>query len=142
MDEDCDGQFDEDAVDDDDYEPNDSQPADLGSINDENVQAIQGALHNNDDVDRFRFSFEDTWSLDFTLTISLSSIPSDADYRLRVENLSTGEILVNDAGNGGLSGSMTEDWLEDQSADFEVTISADSGADCDRNYLLTVELNE
>ena len=140
IDEDCDGELDEDAVDDDDYEPNDDDPYDLGHVNDEKVQAIQGALHNNDDVDRFVFSFEDTWSLDFTLTVSLSSIPSGAAYRLRVENLSTGEVLVDDAGDDSLSGVMEEEWVNDQSGDFAVTISADSGADCDRNYLLTLEL--
>jgi len=142
LDEDCDGELDEDAADDDDYEPNDDDPYDLGSINDEPDQAIQGLLHNDDDVDRFEFSFEDTWSLDFTLTVSLSSIPSGASYRLTVENLSTGETLVNDTGDGSLSGSMEEDWFEDQTADFAVTISSEDGADCNRNYLLTVELSE
>jgi hypothetical protein len=139
-DEDCDGELDEDAADDDDYEPNDSSPYDLGSINDNPVQAVQGLLHNDGDVDRFEFSFEDTWSLDFTLSISLGSIPSGASYRLTVENLTTGETLVDDAGDGNLSASMSEDLFDDQTADFEVTIASEGGADCDRSYLLTLEL--
>ena len=141
-DEDCDGELDEDAVDDDDYEPNDTNAYDLGSINDEPTQAIQGLLHNDGDVDRFSFRFEDTWSPDFTLSVALSSIPSGASYRLVVENLSTGEYLVNEAGDGDLSGSMEESWIEDQSATFAVSISSEGGADCDRNYLLTLELIE
>jgi len=142
QDEDCDGELDEDAADDDDYEPNDTNAYDLGSINDEPTQAIQGLLHNDGDVDRFSFRFEDTWSPDFTLSISLSSIPSGAAYRLTVENLSTGEFLVDAVGDDDLSGSMEESWTEDQSASFAVSISSEGGADCDRNYLLTLELTE
>jgi hypothetical protein len=139
-DEDCDGSVDEDAADDDDYEPNDDDPYDLGSINDDPEQAIQGLLHNDDDVDRFTFHFEDTWSPTFELDISLSSIPSGARYRLLVENLTTGETLADEVGDGSLSAGMSEDLFDDQTADFAVTISAEEGADCDRNYLLTLEL--
>lgn len=141
-DEDCDGEVDEDAAGDDDYEPNDTNAHDLGSINDEPTLAIQGLLHNDGDIDRFSFRFKDTWSPDFTLSVALSSIPSGAAYRLSVENLSTGEYLVDEAGDGDLSGSMEESWLEDQSASFAVSISSEGGADCNRNYLLTLELTE
>ena len=139
-DEDCDGVLDEDAADDDEYEPNDTSAHDLGSVNHSPVQAIQGLLHNDDDVDRFAFSFKDTWSLDFTLSISLGSIPSGADYRLTVENRTTGETLFDGAGDGNLSASMTEVLVDDQTADFEIIIASEGGADCNRTYLLTLEL--
>ena len=141
-DEDCDGVLDEDAADDDTYEPNDTSAHDLGSVNDSPVQAIQGLLHNNDDVDRFVFSFEDTWSPYFTLSLSLGSIPSGADYRLTVENRMTGEMLSDEVGDDNLSVSMTEDLFEDQTADYEIIISSEGGADCNRTYLLTLDLVE
>lgn len=143
VDEDCDGEIDEDAVDEDSYEPNDDgdQPAALGSINDDTVMAIQAALHNDDDVDRYRFSFEDSslsWS--FTINIALSSIPDGATYGLRVEHIDSGELIYEETGGSDLAVSIEDSWFYEDGGEYEVRVYAEHGADCGKRYLLALEL--
>ena len=59
-----------------------------------------------------------------------------------MEHLDSGEVLVDDVGDSDLSGTMSEDLFWDQTGDVAITISSEGGADCDRNYLLTIELSE
>ncbi len=142
-DEDCDGDIDEDAWSEDDYEPNDTSPSPMGSINSDTVQAIQAALHNDADIDRYTFSFDDSiWSWSFVLSVTLSSIPEGAEYQLQVEHLDSGEVIFVGSGEDSLAMEITEDLWNDQGGDYEVVVSAVSGADCARRYLLTLELSE
>jgi hypothetical protein len=145
VDEDCDGQIDEDAADEDAYEPNgyDSAPSNLGSINDDSVQAIQAALHNDDDVDRYRFSFQDdSWDWSFTINIALSSIPDGAAYAMRVEHIEKGEVLYQSSGAGPLSMEIEENLNYEDGGEYEIAIWSEGGADCGRRYLLALELRD
>ena len=145
VDEDCDDEIDEDAADEDSYEPNGDgdDASDLGSINDDPVQAIQAALHNDDDVDRYVFSFEDgSWDWSFTINIALSSIPDGASYGLRVEHIDSGEVLYQSVGDAELVATIEDSWFYEDGGDYEVIVWAESGADCGSRYLLSLELQD
>ena len=92
-------------------------------------------------MDRFRFTFEDSsWDWDFTLGVALSSIPSGARYGLRLENLRTGSVVYEQTGSSELRAEVTENLVADDGGEYEITIWAESGADCARRYLLSVDL--
>ena len=144
VDQDCDDVVDEEAVDDDPYEPNDSSPTDLGDLDGNVTEALSAWLHNDDDVDRFQFYTPDHWYDSFSVTITLTSIPEDATYRLTLNRLlSDGDASLGqiDQTFGSDSVSLT---LEDASGDedggvYEVVVEAISGADCSTSYLLGLD---
>ena len=141
VDEDCDGETDEDAVNEDEYEPNDASGYDLGSLDDDTDRSIQAALHNDDDVDRFRFSFTDSgWSL-HTLEVALSSLPEGAVYGLTVTHLETGDVEYTEVSSEDQSVSLSDVAFQDDGGEWEVMVEAWQGADCGRRYLLTIELD-
>lgn len=141
-DEDCDGDVDEDAVDEDPYEPNDTAGVDLGSLSDDPAHNIEAALHDDGDVDRFVFDLVDGgWSL-FRLDVGLSNIPEDAVYRLRLRNLSSGQTVYDESGSGALSVRVDDTVLQDDAGTWEVEVSSLGGADCGRRYLLSVGFSD
>ncbi|MCB9795598.1 MAG: putative metal-binding motif-containing protein [Alphaproteobacteria bacterium] len=146
VDEDCDGELDEDAVEDDPYEPNDSAPYDLGSLEDDPSRQVSASVHNDDDVDRFSFYVEDSFWDSFTVSIVLANVPDDSTYRLTLNRLAsdgdepTGQV---DQAFGGGSVTLT---LEDRSGPedggtYEVVVEAIGGADCSRTYLLSIDMD-
>lgn len=142
VDEDCDGEIDEDAVDEDPYEPNDTTGVDLGSLADDPTQTIEAPLHDDGDVDRFTFELVDgSWSL-FQLDVGLSNIPEDAVYRLRLRNLSSGQTVYDEDGSGALSVTVDDTLLQDDAGTWEVEVSSLGGADCGRRYLLSVGFSD
>ena len=141
VDEDCDGELDEDAVDDDGNEPNDDTDTDLGTLTTDSVISVSGYLHSDDDVDRFVFDFEDSsWSI-FTLNIRVSGVPSDADYALALDYLASGEERVGeDSGATTLSITTEDDLFDEDGGEYRLTLSANRGADCSRAYLISLDL--
>lgn len=143
VDSDCDDQVDEDARSDDPYEPNDTDPYELGSIEDGD-HALAGALHNDADVDRYEFYALDHWLSDrMPVTITLDSIPDDATYRLTVERTSSDgdeplEQIHQSFGSDTLSYVIEDRSGPEDGGDYAVWVEAIAGADCGRNYLLTI----
>jgi len=139
-DEDCDDEIDEDADSEDPYEPNDESAWSLGSINTDKAISLQAALHNNTDVDRFSFDFDEpSLSLDFALTVTLSGIPDEAQYRLYVTD-GDDETLYDNTSDQPMQISIDDEWFDDQSGNYGIEISAIEGADCSRRYLLSITL--
>lgn len=138
---DCDGQRDEDAVDDDDTEPNDPGAHTLGDLDEDPELQALASLHNDDDIDRFRFSLDDSgWSL-FTLSVSVSNIPSGASYRVTLEHLDLGLVYLDQVGDGTISTSVDDTAWQEDSGTWELTVSSEGGADCGSDYLVTVALD-
>ena len=144
VDDDCDGELNEDAVDDDPYEPNDTTAAQLGALEDQDTHEIAAFLHNDADDDTFSFYVDDVWSGDeFPVTITLSNIPSDATYKLsleRVESDGDGELGVIDEefGTGSLEIVLEDSSGPEDGGVYEVTVGAIANADCGKAYLLTI----
>lgn len=141
VDEDCDGSVDEDAVDEDDYEPNDATAYDLGSLDEDSDRSLSAALHNDEDVDRFEFSFTDNgWSL-FTLSVGLSGLPEDAVYGLAITQLSTGEERHSELSSESQAVTIEDTAFSDDGGAWEIAVEGWTGADCGERYLLTVALD-
>lgn len=81
IDNDCDGNIDEDLATD-SNEPNDDREKStyLGSVTKEVPIMGQGSIQAAGDIDWYSFSLGDTPSAQMALTISLTDIPSDAEY--------------------------------------------------------------
>lgn len=141
-DEDCDGEVDEDALEDDPTEPNELVPWDLGNLDDDPSVQVLARLHNDEDLDRFTFRFEDSgWGL-FELRVSVSNIPSGSRYHVVVEHLEEGGgIYLDEVGSGTLAVTIADELLEEDGGDWEIRVESESGADCGRDYLVTVELD-
>lgn len=144
FDSDCDGDKDEDSVSDDPNEPNDTEPVSIGNLDDSSDLSVVGILHNDDDVDRYSFYVPDsTWS-NFSLTMTLANIPSDATYMMTFSRLSSdgsenlGEVeQVFGTGTQVIVFNDNFDGTEDGGV-YEVAIEAIAGADCAASYLLNV----
>ncbi len=142
IDENCDGIIDEDAWRADPYEPNDASPSLLGAIDDPALHNLTASLHDDGDVDRYRFEVVDGgWSI-FRVDLGLSGIPDGGVYLLQVENVSTGERLLVEEGSGSIAASIDDQLLHDDSGLWEISVRARSGADCARSYLLTVQFSD
>ncbi len=143
-DDDCDGELDEDAVDEDPYEPNDDDPHDLGTLEATSGHAAVAFLHNNADDDRFSFYVEDNWYGDaFPVTVTLANIPANATYKLTVNRLSTDGseelgLVDEDFGSGTVSLVLEDSSGPDDGGVYEVVVGAIANADCGSAYLMTV----
>lgn len=141
-DSDCDGEVDEDAPDD-AFEPNDTTPYALGSLEDDPDKSLSAALKNDADVDRYQFTIEDTTLDFFTVHIDLSNVPADANYRLTLNRLRTdGDEAIGQVqqvfGSGTIAIEYADTSLTDEGGDFEVVIESIAGASCARSYLLAL----
>jgi hypothetical protein len=140
-DSDCDDEVDEDAASEDGWEPNDDQDAWVGDLEVTPDITVQGILHNDDDVDRYAFEmFDSGWGL-FTLVVSLTSIPPDATYRMRLENVETGAVLFEEFGEDSLEAIVSDTAFYDDGGTYRVTVDAMGGATCERQYLLSFSLD-
>ena len=137
-DDDCDGTIDEEAWRDDPYEPNDDVAWPGGSWHDDGSHSLEASLHADADVDRYRFSMDDSsWSL-FSIDVGLSGIPDGAVYVISVVNVTTGETYGVEEGAGSLSVSVDDTVFNDEGGTWEIAVWSRSGADCARTYLLSV----
>ncbi|MEC7242219.1 MAG: putative metal-binding motif-containing protein [Myxococcota bacterium] len=144
LDTDCDGEEDEDSIGDDPNEPNDDAPVSIGSLGDSSDLSVVGILHNNDDVDRYSFYLPDSGWSNFSLTMSLANIPTDATYMMTFSRLSSdgdqslGEVdQVFGTGTQVLVYNDNFDGTEDGGV-YELAIEAIAGADCAVSYLVNV----
>ena len=141
-DDDCDGAIDEEAWRDDPYEPNDDVAWPGGSWHDDGTHSLEAALDADSDIDRYRFSMDDSgWSL-FSLDVGLSGVPDGAVYALSVVNVTTGESYGVEEGGGSLSISIADTVFTDEGGTWELSVWARSGADCGRTYLLSVGFSD
>ena len=139
VDNDCDELIDEDADDEDEYEPNDAIAFDLGELTEDEPVLIDAFLFDEDDIDAFEFLFTDRWFAWDELTISLTNLTPDITYLMTVRDLinekeeqvfstsSDSELVLNF--DGGLG---------DDTAEYSVTISSLGGAGCTTPYLLSI----
>lgn len=143
VDSDCDGDIDEDATTADAYEPNDTSPYDLGSLEDPTTRSLSAVLVNDEDVDRFQFSIVDDVLDFFTVTATLANIPADATFRFTLNRLrSDGDAAIGQVdqvfGTSTLTLSFGDEALVEDGGDYELVVEAIAGADCGRSYLLEV----
>ena len=144
VDDDCDGDLDEDAVSEDPYEPNDSEPYELGTLESGGGLEVAAFLHNSADDDRFAFYVDDSWIGDaFPVTIALTNIPADATYKISLNRLATDGsqelgLVDEDFGSGSLTLTLEDSTGPDDGGTYEVVVGAVANADCGSAYLLTV----
>ena len=142
IDDDCDDEVDEDAWAEDTNEPNDDEAIVLGDIGVDKSYSVSGILHNDDDVDKFRFNLEDDLNY-FTITASLSNIPEDATYLLTLERIESDGSdpvghVVQVFGSGTIELSFEDSFdFTDQGGTYEFWVEAIAGADCATTYLLS-----
>jgi hypothetical protein len=146
VDSDCDGEFDEDSVSDDPNEPNDVQPTYLGGLEEVKALSAVGILHNDDDVDRYKFTLVDSSFSIFTLTLTLSNIPADSTYLLTFNRLSSaGDQSVGEIekvfGTGSLTLSLSDTFGVEDGGTYELTVESIAGADCAQSYSINAVLD-
>jgi hypothetical protein len=144
-DNDCDGDIDEDSVDEDEYEPNDTLDYPIGSIDDAGELRFEGFLHNESDIDRFRFSLTDGWFDFFTLRVQLLNLTGDITYKLVVRNVDDDTILFEDFNSSGddmIVFESGEGFGSSDSGQYRITVTSLGGSGCMEPYLLTVEKDE
>ena len=142
IDSDCDDSLDEDARSDDATEPNDDAAYSMGELSADGELQVLALLHNDDDVDRFRFDIEDGSFSIFELRVSVANIPSGSSYHVLVEHLDLGIVYLDESGSGSLEVVVDDTLIQDDGGTWEITVESEGGADCGREYLVTVGLDE
>lgn len=136
----CDGVVDDEAWREDPHEPNDDAPTPLNPVAATPTQQVEAMLHDNTDRDRYSFLLSDSsWSF-FTLDVGLAGIPDGATYALTL--LHEGEVVAVQEGSGALSHRVSDEAFTENGGAWEIRVSALSGADCARRYLLTVSFSD
>lgn len=138
IDDNCDGIVDEDAADDDTYEPNDLVDYGLGDL--EDVFEITSFLDSEDDVDRFSFVYTDSLIDVDGLIVTLSGFTGEITYKLEVVNVDTGEELFEDfnaTGEEFIEFTLDAGWGSD-SGEYRVVVSSLGGAGCTDPYRLEI----
>jgi hypothetical protein len=146
VDTDCDGTFDEDSASDDPNEPNDSQPTYMGSLKETKTLSGVGIIHNDDDLDRFKFALHDSGTSLFTLTMTLANIPADGTYLFTFNRLSSdGEQSVGQVdkifGTGSLTLVYKDVFGKEDGGAYELVVESIAGADCAQSYSVNVVLD-
>jgi len=137
---DCDGLIDEDAGDEDTYEPNDTIDYGLGDLDEVGTFELTAFLHDEDDVDRFRFTYTDSLIDVDSLEVTLSGLTGDITYKMKIVDVDSGDELYEDFAtpdDGELSFALESGFGSD-SGDFRVQISSLGGAGCTTPYRLTI----
>jgi len=140
IDNDCDGAIDEDAAEEDPYEPNDAIPWDLGQTEKGEPIEVEGFLFDEDDVDMFKFQFEDGWGVD-ELTVVLSDLSPDIAYKFEIIDLDDGAEELFEDFSTSVDESITfelDGGIGDDDVELQVTISSLGGAGCTTPYRLTI----
>lgn len=142
VDTDCDGMVDDDAPGD-AYEPDDTTPYNLGSLEVDPEVSLAAWLSNDDDVDRYQFTIVDDAFDFFTLNIEISGIPNDATYLVSFNRLrSDGDADIGQIdqtfATGTASFSYGDTSAYEDGGDYEVVVESLAGASCTHTYLLAV----
>jgi hypothetical protein len=142
VDDDCDDEIDEDATPD-GYEPNDVDGYGIGRLDDDPELTAVATISGEIDVDRFTFSFSDSWAGLFSVETTLSGIPDDATWRFTLNRLtSDGGLAAEEVdqvfGSGSLTMTLPDVALQEDGGTYELVVESISGADCGRSYLLAV----
>ena len=134
---DCDETIDEDAEPD-VYEPNDVVDFNFGAL--EDTLEATGFLTNEDDIDRFRFTYTDSW-IDFDgLTVALNGLDGSVTYKMEVINVDTDEEIFEDfnrVDDESILFELDSSWGSD-SGEFRVVISSLGGGNCLNTYQLEI----
>lgn len=141
LDQDCDGDIDENAATLDPTEPNEAG-YDLGTIEMDDEIGVEASLTNDDDIDRFGFDFTEGWWPTLSLVITLSGIPSGAEYLLTISHTVEGSTstVFQEYGEGEIEAAFGDTVLEEDGGEWIVEVSSLHGADCSAQYLLSVSL--
>jgi hypothetical protein len=148
VDDNCDGVNDDEAND--AQEPNDIVAHDLGDLSEVPETVLTGLLNTESDVDAFALEIEDLTGVWFSIEVSLSDVPADADYGLRlfkmtrVEGDPLGEIETADEYLHGLDEQIwyAGDWIGDDSGRYEVIVYSAGGFSCSQPYTLTIKTRQ
>ncbi len=140
IDNDCDDEVDEDARDEDPFEPNDTIDYALGDLDEAGAFEIEAFLDAEDDVDRFNFVYTDSWIDVDSLTVELTNVGGDITYKMKIVNLDADEEVYSEFStpdDEALSFELDGGFGSD-SATFQVTISSLGGAGCTSPYVLDI----
>jgi hypothetical protein len=142
LDQDCDGTLDEDAVTDDDTEPNEAG-YDLGTLEMGDTVTVRAALTNDDDIDRFGFDFSEGWWPTLSLVITVSELPGAGEQLLTVSHTVDGttSIVFQESGTGELTAEFGDTVGQEDGGEWVVELSSIHGADCSQEYALGVSLD-
>ncbi len=136
-DNDCDSAIDEDATPD-DYEPNDTLDFPLGDL--EDTIELSAFLATEDDVDRYRFNYSDSW-IDFDgLTVALLGLDGSVTYKLEIFEVESGEEIFeefNTVDDESIEFELDSGWGSD-SGEFRVVVSSLGGGGCLHEYRLEI----
>lgn len=140
VDNDCDEQVDEEAREEDPFEPNDSIAHELGDLDAVGSFEVDAFLHDEDDVDRYRFLYTDSLIDLDTLTVELTNFTGDITYKMKIVALESGEEVFEDfstPSDDALSFTL-ESALGSDSGSFEIVISSLGGAGCTTPYRINI----
>jgi hypothetical protein len=144
LDNDCDGAVDEDAAGD-EWEPDDSQGTQLGSMDDGGSLLLFPTLHSADDVDRFRVRLDDSDFSWFSLEAWVYP-PTGVDVAVEIlwvadpDGVDQGSVASVDAtGEGGIECADWggDAWLDDGGT-YEVVVRSSGGSSCSTPYTLEI----
>lgn len=138
-DEDCDGEIDEDARWEDEYEDNDTTAVFLGDLSGGGSLSVDALLDSASDVDRFAFQTDDSSFSLWDITVRLSNIPDG--YRWRLRWIRPDGSVDEVAGAGSLVLDASDEAFVDDAGTWEVVVQPEDGAPCDARYLLTVDFS-
>ncbi len=150
VDNDCDSHTDEDFSGD-DWEPNDVEPADLGTLGDydDETVVLHGYLSPEYDVDVFTFYVGDGWLDWFNIDVMLTDVPADVDLAVDLvwtedsEGTSHGTVDTSDEGGPGVDesigwgGGISGVWT-DTSGTYEVVVYSMESQSCATPYRLEI----
>ena len=142
IDDDCDDQLDEDALD--EFEPNDTVRAELGLVSSTPI-SIDAYLHAEEDVDLYEYTVDDGFfDLVLGLEVKLTGSTTDVTYKMVIEDVASGEKLFEEfivEGVDELLFEQNDRIFGDESGVFEIRITTLGGYGCGRPYRLTVSEN-
>ena len=136
IDDNCDGDTDEDAVD--EYEPNDLVDFELGDI--DGSFEITSFLESEDDVDRFSFVYSDSVIDVDNLSVTLSGFTGGITYKLVVVNVDTGDKIFEDfntTSDDSIEFTLDGGWGSD-SGEYRAKVSSLGGSGCTDPYRLEI----
>ena len=134
--------MDEDAAEEDGYEPNDATAWHIGTLEDEDSFTLEARLHNDEDVDLYEVSIEDGVTNLFTLEVAISDIPDEAVFELEVFWVDGAEVVSVESGTQSLGATVEDTSLVDESGDYQIAVRSLGGANCLESYTLQVDYLE
>jgi hypothetical protein len=133
VDQDCDGEVDEDAADDED-------PV-LGTLGTDAPLSVEGSLYGDGDSDSYTVEVTDDGWWIFEVAVELEGIPEGAIYELVITQEGDEErVLYSDYGGDALSGSIVDEAFTEDGGTWRVELRSLGGADCAFSYSLSLQM--